>query len=296
MKTSRSPITSGGSSRVQSTPASHTRGNGSLPRAIIQASGVHSSSSMASVTAPASTEVTSGSSASGAVSALAMSWPDTCASRVITGPSRTTQITPAAATDMTADAERIRRGPGLALPRPGGPGCPGGSPPRKAPPAAAAGLAAELTFYGRRDAGTGGRRRQQGEPTRLVLGQAGRGKGVLDEGDAGRGGLADGRDVDHLRRPVLRPGLDRDARLGVLRGVRRAAQVDLRGQLDVGQVQLDRLGDERAGRVQLARLQRRVERGLGEDLRRGRWKAFTAARSMPPRRSWCSPTAIRRRA
>ena len=39
MKTSSSPMTSGGSSRLVSTPASHTRGKGSVPRASIQASG-----------------------------------------------------------------------------------------------------------------------------------------------------------------------------------------------------------------------------------------------------------------
>jgi len=70
MKISSSPMTSGGSSRLHSTPASHTRGNGTVPAASFQASGVPSSSSTPSVTAPDSSDTTSGSSAPGTASAV----------------------------------------------------------------------------------------------------------------------------------------------------------------------------------------------------------------------------------
>ena len=103
-------MTSGGSSRLHSTPASHTRGNGSFPRASIQASGVKNTNSTPRVTSPDSTEVTSGSSAPGDVSALTMALPDRCVNRAITGPSRTSQITPAPATDTHADTERSLSG------------------------------------------------------------------------------------------------------------------------------------------------------------------------------------------
>ena len=63
MKISSSPMTSGGSSRLDSTPASQTRGSGSVPRASMKASGVQSSTSTASVTPPDSSETASGSSA-----------------------------------------------------------------------------------------------------------------------------------------------------------------------------------------------------------------------------------------
>src|SRR5579863_79199 len=110
-KTRSRPMTSGGSSRLHSTPVSHTRGNGSFPRASSQASGVQITDSTPSVTRPDSTEVRSGSSAPGEVSELAISPPDRWVARAITGPSRATQITPAPATDTHADAERSLDGP-----------------------------------------------------------------------------------------------------------------------------------------------------------------------------------------
>ena len=48
------------------------------------------------------------------------------------------------------------------------------------------------------------------------------------------------------------------------------------GQLDIGQMQLDGLGNERTGSVKLARLQRGVERRLAEDLRGSRRIAWPA--------------------
>ena len=108
-KISSRPITSGGSSRLHSTPASHTRGNGSVPRASIQASGVQNTSSTASVTAPDASEVYSGSRSPGPVSALAMALPDRCVSSAITGPSRASQMTSAPRTDASPDTERTWR-------------------------------------------------------------------------------------------------------------------------------------------------------------------------------------------
>ena len=69
-------MTSGGSSRLHSSPASHTRGNGSFPRASIQASGVQNRASTPRVTSPDSIETSSGSSAPGAVRELAMALAD----------------------------------------------------------------------------------------------------------------------------------------------------------------------------------------------------------------------------
>src|SRR3984885_8623210 len=269
MNTSSRPMTSGGSSRLSSTPASQTRGNGSVPRASIRASGVPSSRRTASVTRPDSSEMTSGSSAPGPSSAVTISCQDRWVSKVITGPSRASQITPAPITEATPAADLARR----ARPVPGGPGR-GGPPPAPALPEAGAGLAAQLTadLTGYRARRPGQRWLQQGEPARLVLGQALLGQRVGHERDAGRGGLADDRDVDDLRRAILgRLGAARrgdcQRGLGVLVGVGEVAQVDRRRQLDVAQVQLDRLGDERAGRVELTGLQRGVKRGLGVDLR-----------------------------
>ena len=109
MKTSSRPMTSGGSSRLHSTPASQNRGNGSEPRASFQASGVPRTSSTASVITPDSTDVTSGSSAPGTDSA-ALTWDqDRWASSVITGPSRATQMTAAPASEATPLAERAVR-------------------------------------------------------------------------------------------------------------------------------------------------------------------------------------------
>ena len=112
-------MTSGGSSRLHSTPVSHTRGKGSFPRASIQARGVQTTNSTPRVTSPDSSEVTSGSSAPGAVRELAMALPDRLVAKAITGPSRASQITPAPATDTHADTERSLSGAGDARPRGG---------------------------------------------------------------------------------------------------------------------------------------------------------------------------------
>src|SRR5271165_4198460 len=111
----------------------------------------------------------------------------------MTGPSRMTQMTSPPATDRKPETERAARGAAPA--RPGRPGCPEGSPPRTAPPAAAAGLAGQLTRYRRRNPGTSRRRREQCETTRLVLGATDAGEGVLHERDRGGRGLSDDRDV-----------------------------------------------------------------------------------------------------
>ena len=103
MKISSRPITRGGNRRLQSTPASQTRGNGSRSRAIIHARGVVTTSKTPSVTAPEVTETTSGSSAPGAVSELTMAPPDKCVKRAITGPSRATQMTAAPASATAPD-------------------------------------------------------------------------------------------------------------------------------------------------------------------------------------------------
>src|ERR1700716_3118920 len=170
-KISSRPITSGGASGLHSPPPSQTRGNGSLPRASIHASGVPSTSRTASGTPPAVSETTTGSRAPGAVSALAMALPDTWVSRAITGPSSAIQITPAPATEANPDTERIVRGSPPPPPGPRGPRLPGGWSPRKAPPAAAAGLEANLALHRRRDRTriTEHLRRDQRVPPLLVL-------------------------------------------------------------------------------------------------------------------------------
>src|SRR5579862_6297586 len=127
-KTRSRPMTSGGSSRLHSTPVSHTRGKGSFPRASIQPSGVQTTNSTPRVTSPDSSDVTSGSSAPGAVRELAMALPDRLVAKAITGPSRASQITPAPATDTHAETERSLSG---------------AAPTRRG----AAGLAAQLTRY-----------------------------------------------------------------------------------------------------------------------------------------------------
>src|ERR1039457_972929 len=208
MNISSRPITSGGSSRLQSTPASQTGGTGSVPRASFQASGVPRTISTASVTPPASADTRSGSSAPGADSELPIACQDRCVSKVISGPRRANQMTPAPATDANPDTERMARGPADARSNGPGPRCPGPCcpdwAPRTAPPAAAAGLAAQLTLHGcgNRAASADPGRQQQRESARLVLGQARRQR-VLHERDRGRGGLADDGDVDHLRRAAL---------------------------------------------------------------------------------------------
>src|SRR5580658_5474044 len=244
MKISNRPITSGGSRRLQSTPASHTRGNGSLPRASIQDRGVQMKASTPSVTSPDSSEVATGWSAPGCVSALAIALPEMWSSRTITGPIRATQITPAPTTETIADAEPTRARPCWRR-RPGGRESPG-----TAPPAAAAGLDAQLTQDLGRHCGRGAedRRGQYGEAAVPVLGDSRGRQRVPDERDPGRSRLADDRDVDDLRRPVLdHAAHDLHRRCVVQRRVSEAAQVDGGRQLDVVQVQLDRLGDERAG-------------------------------------------------
>ncbi len=106
MKTSSSPMTSGGSSSAQSTPASQILGNGSRSRAIIHASGVQKQISTARVTPPDSTDVSSGSRSPAPVSADQMSPGDIRVMSVITGPSSATQMTAAPTSDKAADIER----------------------------------------------------------------------------------------------------------------------------------------------------------------------------------------------
>src|SRR5215510_2558872 len=85
MNTSSSPITSGGSNKLASTPASQTRGNGKAPLASAQASGVPSSTSTTSVIPPDSAETASGASAPGALSELVTDCQDRWVSSAITG-------------------------------------------------------------------------------------------------------------------------------------------------------------------------------------------------------------------
>src|ERR1019366_1144590 len=141
MKTSSRPMTSGGSSRLHSTPVSHTRGNGSFPRASIQARGVQTRNSTPRVTSPDSTEISSGSNAPLAVRELTMALQDRWASKAITGPSKASQIMPAPTTETRVDAERSRSDPPVIRPDPAGRRGPEESSPWTAPPAAAAGLA-----------------------------------------------------------------------------------------------------------------------------------------------------------
>src|SRR5580698_10616754 len=189
-------MTSGGSSRLHSTPVSQTRGNGSFPRASIQASGVQMTNSTPRVTSPDSTEIRSGSSAPGAVRDFVIAFQDRWVNRTITGPSRASQIMPVPVTETKADAERSRSEPPANRPRPAARRGPGGSSPWTAPPAAAAGLAAQLTRDrgGNRACRAGHLGGNQGEPARLVLGQARRRQRVLDERDGGRGRRADDGD------------------------------------------------------------------------------------------------------
>ena len=192
-KISSRPITSGGSSRLHSTPASQTRGNGSLPRASIQASGVQNTSRTASVTPPDASEMRSGSSAPGPVSELTIALPDRCVSSAMTGPSSAIQITSAPSNGRQARGRAEAAQAVAAAGRPRPTALPGRLVPPDSAAAAAAGLAAQLTLDrgGDRAAVTEHRRREQREPALLVLGQAGRGQRVLDERGPGRGGLAD---------------------------------------------------------------------------------------------------------
>src|SRR5512142_1155119 len=209
MKISSRPMTRGGSSRLHSTPASQTRGNGSRPRAISHASGVQITNSTPSVTAPDSTETTSGSSAPGAVSELTTACQDRWVSRASTGPSRAIQITAAAMTETAPDTERTLRGvlPGL----PGGPGGtegpdgPGACSPGTVPLAAVAALAAQLTLDGAgyRAGVAEHRGRQHREAAGLVLREARAGQRVRDERGPGRGRRADRGDVDDLRGALI---------------------------------------------------------------------------------------------
>ena len=108
--TSSSPMTSGGSSRLHSTPVSHTRGNGSFPRASIQASGVQNTNSTPRVTSPDSTEVDQRIQRTRGRQRTR----DGAARQVREqGDHRTeqaSQITPAPATDTHADTERSLSG------------------------------------------------------------------------------------------------------------------------------------------------------------------------------------------
>src|SRR5579859_4713283 len=106
MKISRRPTTSGGSSRQASTPASHSRGAGNRPRAIIHASGVPRQTRTERVIAPASRDTTSGLNAPGVRSALLTVAGVTWKNKAMTGPSSATQITAAPVRDSTDDAER----------------------------------------------------------------------------------------------------------------------------------------------------------------------------------------------
>ena len=70
---------------------------------------------------------------------------DRWVSKAITGPSKASHTMPAPATETTVDAERSRDWPPANRARPAGRRGPGISSPGTAPPAAAAGLAAQLT-------------------------------------------------------------------------------------------------------------------------------------------------------
>src|SRR6516162_2618256 len=197
-KTSISPITSGGSSRLHRIPASQMRGNGSLPRASIQASGVPSSTRTPRVTSPDWSETISGSRAPGLVSELLISPGDTWVIRAMTGPSSITQMTAAPAMEAAADTRRSNCGLTVAHPAPAEGRCPGGSP-RAALPAAA--RLAELTTYRRGD-GTGRAERRGFEHVvspLLVQGQPGRRQHVLDVSLPGRAWRGDRGDVDDER-------------------------------------------------------------------------------------------------
>src|ERR1700704_3131891 len=106
-------MTSGGSSRLHRTPASHTRGNGSRPRGSIQASGVHSKNNTTTVIAPDSTEVSSGPNAPGAVSEDHRVDQDRWVSSAMTGPSSAIQMTAAPMIETMAEGDRTCPGPGL---------------------------------------------------------------------------------------------------------------------------------------------------------------------------------------
>src|SRR5262245_34980802 len=266
MKTSSSPMTSGGSSKVASTPASHTRGKGNVPLAIAHASGVQSSRSTPSVTAPDSADRISGSNAPGAPSELVMLLHDRCVTSAMTGPRSATQMTkvPATASDRFACCN------------PRGTATPPGSTCADADGVTVIQLAPKLfpDRGGHRAGRTGQRRRQQRVAALLgVTRAAGRREHVGDERVACRGVLraAEGGDVERERRAGfgLRTGAagNRDRCFGVLVGEGRVAQVDVRRQADVAQVQLLGLRQVSASRVDLAGLQPRVERGLLEDLR-----------------------------
>ncbi len=148
---------------------------------------------------PTPARSTSGSSAPGAVSELAISCGDSVGQQ---GDHRAEQGDPDhARADHRGDARRgpdPPRGAGRAARRRARPAA---APCRTAPPETGAGLAAQLTLHRGRDraGGPDRGRRQQGEAARLVHRQAGRRQRVLDERDRRRGGLADDRDVDDLR-------------------------------------------------------------------------------------------------
>src|ERR1700761_124837 len=217
-KTSSRPMTSGGSSRLHSTPASHTRGNGSRPRASIQASGVQPKNSTASVITPDSTEVSSGSNAPAAVSADQVADQDRWVSSAMTGPSRAIQMIAAPTIEASDETDRARD-----TARPAGFGW--------------FGLAAQLTLDGGGDRGLVAEhgRGQDGEAALLVLGQARGRQGVLDERRPGRRRGADTGDVDNLGAALLgHPVLQLHRGLLVRGRISRAGQADRIGQFDVG--------------------------------------------------------------
>src|SRR5215831_8622235 len=200
MKTKSSPTTSGGRSRLASTPASHTRGKGNEPRASAHASGVPSSTSTPSVTAPDWTDKISGSNAPGALSEVVIECHDRCVSSAMAGPSSAIQMTnvPIRASDRLTERSL------------GGTATPPGPPPLGAGGVTIAGpaLTAKL-FPDRRGNGAGGpsqRRREQRITASLcVQGTTGRRQHVGDECVTGRSVLraANRRDVEYQRPPGL---------------------------------------------------------------------------------------------
>src|SRR5208282_1664784 len=153
-----------------------------------------------------STDVTSGSRFPGPVSAAHRSPGDIRPIRVITGPSRATQMTAAPRMENPEEMERTRAPrPPVPFPRKRDGPERELSPSRATPEEAACGLGAQLT----EDSGGRGalvadeRGRDQLEPSGLVLRQAGRRQRVRDERGPGRGRRADLGDVDDLGRSAL---------------------------------------------------------------------------------------------
>src|SRR5215471_315808 len=234
--TRSSPTTSGGRSRLASTPVSHTRGKGNAPRASAQASGVPSRTRTPSVTAPDWTDKISGSKAPGALRELVIACHDRCVSSAMTGPSSAIQMRPVPARASDLLTERSVRGTAT----------PPGPPPLGAGGVTIAGsaLAAKLIpDRGGNGAGRAGQRRRQERISTLLCVEraASRRQHVGDERVARRRVLraADRGDVQDQRRSglgYLASGTcDRDRRLRILVGHRRLAEVNVRRQADVVQ-------------------------------------------------------------